>query len=417
MEKNDLFTDIGIDAMGFSVPRNAFPLRELALARKTDPEKYEVGLFAREMRIADFGEDIITLSFSAACEAFSNGNISRDIIDAIFVGTETITYAVKAVSAILKDLLNLKAEVFTQDIYNACAAGTLAILNAIGMVSSGIIKNALVICADISQYEMGSGGEPTQGAGAVALVINRNPRLAVFGSEFGKISSNINDFFRFSGKSTPEVFGKYSVDAYIALQTKAFNDLLAITKIKFEEIHRFVFHAPFAKLPMKLMRKIIEHLLLSESGNSFLNSLLIMKIRFNEEEFGSLVISKEVLEKGYECIVDAELMKLIGKKFKAICECNTNDSEALWRVLQTNLKEFIQRRILLPLQIPSLVGNMYSASVWAQLYHILVSHYRIGDIIYFGSYGSGATCISGLLKICENANKFLHGYKSTHSSK
>ncbi len=411
MERFNLFMDIGIDAMGFSVPRNTFRLKELAHARKTDPEKYEVGLFAHEMRIADFGEDIISLSFSAACEAFTNGNISRDSINAVFVGTETITYAVKSVATILKDMLNLRQDVFTQDIYNACAAGTLAVLNAIGMISCGIIKNALVLCADISQYEMGSAGEPTQGAGAVALVICRNPRIAVFSSEFGKISSNINDFFRFAGKSTPEVYGKYSIDAYIALQTKVFQDLLTKTDIKFEEIDHFIFHAPFAKLPVKLMRKIFEHVFLTGSPNSLVNSLLTMKIKFNRKDFPSSMINSHVLEKGYECIADGELLNAIENRVKEINQSNTDYSKALETILRTNLKDFIQQRILYPLQIPSVVGNMYSASVWAQLYYILVSNSRAGDKIYFGSYGSGATCISGLLLVCNNAPKDLSSYK------
>ena len=44
-------------------------------------------------------------------------------------------------------------------------------------------------------------------------------------------------------------------------------------------------------------------------------------------------------------------------------------------------------------------GNMYSAAVWAQIIYIIENYARVNDTIYFGSYGSGATCISGLLKI------------------
>jgi len=46
-----------------------------------------------------------------------------------------------------------------------------------------------------------------------------------------------------------------------------------------------------------------------------------------------------------------------------------------------------------------LFGNMYSASVWAQVIYLLENCAHSNDTIYFGSYGSGATCISGLLKV------------------
>ena len=67
------------------------------------------------------------------------------------------------------------------------------------------------------------------------------------------------------------------------------------------------------------------------------------------------------------------------------------------------IKGWLASRIyhsLLPaLQVPSQFGNMYSASLWAQIMFLVESGSTVDDTIYFGSYGSGATCISGLLKI------------------
>ena len=52
-------------------------------------------------------------------------------------------------------------------------------------------------------------------------------------------------------------------------------------------------------------------------------------------------------------------------------------------------------------------GNMYNASLWAQIVYLLENHARPYDTIYFGSYGSGATCISGLLKVQEDFNEII----------
>ena len=38
-------------------------------------------------------------------------------------------------------------------------------------------KSAIVIVSDIAKYDIGSAGEYTQGAGAVAILIKDNPRL------------------------------------------------------------------------------------------------------------------------------------------------------------------------------------------------------------------------------------------------
>jgi len=60
-----LFTNIGIDSIGFYCPRNYIKLEELALERKVDPAKYAKGLLSKEMRIAEIDEDIISLGLKA----------------------------------------------------------------------------------------------------------------------------------------------------------------------------------------------------------------------------------------------------------------------------------------------------------------------------------------------------------------
>ncbi|GAG94706.1 unnamed protein product, partial [marine sediment metagenome] len=112
-------------------------------------------------------------------------------------------------------MLNISPNALTQDVYNACAGGTLAIINAIAMIEKEIINKALIISADISSYHIGSPGEPTQGSGAIGFVISKNPRVAVFSQKFGKISGNVNDFFRPANEKNARAFGKYSQATYI----------------------------------------------------------------------------------------------------------------------------------------------------------------------------------------------------------
>ena len=134
-----LFTNIGIDSVGFNAPRYYVNIEELAKARNVDPNKFKKGLMLKEMRLPEVDEDIISIGLKAGYHALLRGNIDPKEIDAIFVGTETVTYAVKSVSNIFAELLNISPNCLTQDIYNACAAGTLAIINAIGLIKNDII--------------------------------------------------------------------------------------------------------------------------------------------------------------------------------------------------------------------------------------------------------------------------------------
>ena len=374
-----LYSDIGIDSFGFHAPRYYLNIEELARERKVDPNKYKKGLLLNEMRFPEIDEDIVSMGLKAAYNCLIKGKINPKEIDAIFLGTETMTYAVKSVSNIFAELLGISTNSMTQDVYNACAAGTLATVNAIALIEQEIINKALVISADISTYKLGSPSEPTQGSGATAFVIKRNPRVAVFSKKFGKVSGNVNDFYRPANEVNAKVFGSYSVDTYLTFQLKAYDDL--IKNIGDFHADFYTFHAPFSKLPIKCMQQIIQkrwinHInFLPKINKNEIKSSLIRKIDnfFHDVTVLPEYIYLKLKEKGYSSEV---LENLTNKLIKTI-----------------------KGRVFPQLRVPMNFGNMYSAALWSQIIYILENYANKNDSIYFGSYGSGATCISGLLKI------------------
>jgi len=382
MRNGFLYSNIGIDSIGFHAPRYFIKLKDLARERKIDPEKYKKGLMAIEMRLPEINEDIISIGLKAGYNALIKGNISPKEIDALFVGTETITYAVKSVSNIFAELLEISPNSFTQDCYNACAGGTLALLNAIALIDKEVIKKALVISADISSYQIGSPSEPTQGSGAVALVISKNPRVAAFSEKFGKVSGNVDDFFRPAYEKNAKAFGHYSVDTYLDFQLRAYDDLINNMGDFYADF--YTFHAPYSKLPIKCMQYIIQKRWINHINN-------LPRLKRNQ-------IKSSILKKLDSFMHDITVLpewlylKLRERGFS---------SETL-ESLSHKLIRDIKGRVLPQLRVPSHFGNMYNASVWAQILYILENYARVNDTIYFGSYGSGATCISGLLKIKED---------------
>ncbi|MFX1281375.1 MAG: hydroxymethylglutaryl-CoA synthase family protein [Promethearchaeota archaeon] len=374
-----LFSNIGIDSFGFYAPKHFVKLEELALKRGVDPAKYSKGLLSKEMRVVDVDEDVISLGLKAGYNALQRGNINPKSIDALFVGTETEVYSAKSISNIFAEMLEISPNAFTQDTYNACAGGTLAIINAIAMIQKEIIEKALVISADISRYHLGSPGEPTQGSGAIGLVISKNPRIAVFSHKFGKISGNVNDFFRPANEINAKAFGDYSQSAYIDFQLKAYDDL--VKNIGDFHADFYTFHAPFSKLPLKIMQQIILKRWIGHISDL---------PKFEKNRFRSSILKKiDSFLHDVTVLPEYLYLKLNERGF------TSSTLERLSDWVNTNIKA----RVLPQLRVPMHFGNMYNAAIWAQIVYLIENHAHVNDLIYFGSYGSGATCISGLLKI------------------
>ncbi|MFW9879217.1 MAG: hydroxymethylglutaryl-CoA synthase family protein [Candidatus Thorarchaeota archaeon] len=382
-----LFSDIGIDSVSFYTTRSYVDLNELALERKVDPAKYTKGLLSKEIRIAEIDEDIISLGLKAGYNALLRGNISPKSIDALFVGTETEVYAAKSISNIFAEMLEISTNSLSMDVYNACAGGTLAILNAIGLIEKEIINKALIISTDISSYHLGSPGEPTQGSGAIALVISKNPRIARFSKNFGKVSGNVNDFFRPPNDKNARAFGQYSQEAYLKFQLGAYDDL--VRNIGDFHADFYTFHAPYSKLPLKCMQQII-----LKRWIRHINELP----KFDRKKIRSSIVKKlDHFLHDVTVLPEYLYLKLKERGFSS----PTLEKFSYW--VNTNVKE----RVLPQLNVPLHFGNMYNASIWAQIIYLLENQARPYDTIYFGSYGSGATCISGLLKVQERFNEIM----------
>jgi 3-hydroxy-3-methylglutaryl CoA synthase len=254
-------------------------------------------------------------------------------------------------------------------------------LNAVGLINTGIIKKALVIGTDISKYPLGSPGEPTQGAGAAAMVISVNPRIARVGSKFGKVSGHVDDFFRTLYSENAEVFGQYSTMAYLNFVLKAYDDFKSQVGGSFLADY-YIFHAPFGKMPIKSFQRIM--------FDRWCENPVKMKAMLDK------ATEREYDEKEREMILSGkEELQLV--TIEMLHEKGFSDDEILG--LNYFYKDWLALKLMPCLDVPMRFGNCYSASLWAQLFHLIETRVKADDTIYFTSYGSGATAISGMLKM------------------
>lgn len=256
-------TRVGIEALGVAVPRRYIDIVDLAHARGVDPAKFTQGLGAREMAIADPGEDTVALAATAARRALEAGAIDPGELGLLVVGTETGVDHSKPVASFVHGLLDLPRAMRVYDTQHACYGGTAGLMAAVEWIASGAArgKRALVVCADIARYGVATAGEPTQGAGAVAMVIGEDPAiLALDAGITGAASTHVHDFWRPLGQREAQVDGHYSVACYLDAVASAYRgwralaverELVRGAGLPSEQLARICYHVPFCKMAKK----------------------------------------------------------------------------------------------------------------------------------------------------------------------
>ncbi len=254
---------IGIDAMAVAVPRRYIDIEDLARARGVDPAKFTQGLGAREMAVAEPGEDTVSLAAESGRRALAAASLDGSELGMLVVGTETGVDHSKPVASYVHGLLDLPRTMRVYDTQHACYGGTAGLMTALEWIASGSAngKSALVICSDIARYGVATAGEPTQGAGAVAMIIRNNAAMLEIDVGISGVSStHVHDFWRPLGQREAQVDGHYSVQCYLDALAGAYrgwkykavaHDLVRDDDIVSENLARICYHVPFCKMAKK----------------------------------------------------------------------------------------------------------------------------------------------------------------------
>lgn len=251
---------IGIDALGIAVPDAYLPLAALAARRGVPEAKLTAGLGLHAMAVPSPEDDTVTLAARAAKSALGRGGVSPDEIGLCVVGTETAVDHSKPVASFVQGLVGLPASCRLFEAKHACFGGTAGLMTALDWIRGGSARGrkALVVCSDIARYGIGTPGEPTQGAGAVALVVSDAPRLVAIDPEtVGTYSRDVMDFWRPLDRSDALVDGHYSVECYLAALDGAFDAHRALVGDAAarpgytDGFAAMLYHVPYPKMAQK----------------------------------------------------------------------------------------------------------------------------------------------------------------------
>ena len=260
---------VGLDSIGLALPPLALELSALARARGVDPAKYEAGLGTSRISVPPVDEDTVTLAVRAGRAALDLAGIAPSEIGMCIVGTETAVNHSKPVAAFVHGLLGLPSACRIFETKHACYGATAGLQNALDWVRAGSArgKKALVIGADIARYGLRTPGEPTQGAGAVALVVGESPRLVAFeAGDVGTFARDVFDFWRPLYSKDAIVDGHYSVTCYLESLEGAYRAYVAHAQARGAEAARgarfsdrfaaIAYHVPYGKMAIKAHRHL-----------------------------------------------------------------------------------------------------------------------------------------------------------------
>ena len=221
-------------------------------------------------------QSIYTMAANAVLRLIQQYDVDPGKVHYLGLGTESSTdnsagaIIVKGmVDAALKGLglppLSRNCEV--PEFKHACLGGIYGLKNALRFLNTdGNDSVAIVVCADKALYERGSSGEPTQGAGATALLLDCNPSIATIdlrqagtasdyrGVDFRKPLINRN-----GTDASPEfvdipVFnGKYSTSCYVDEMQQAIADMCKKHGSKpidhLRSVEAVFMHRPYQRMP------------------------------------------------------------------------------------------------------------------------------------------------------------------------
>jgi len=404
---------VGIDAIHYHVPKLMLPIASLAEARGIEYAKLNKGLGLEAMSVCDAQEDVATMAAEAAYKLIKEQGLAPQEIDRIYLGTESALDAAKPTAAYILGILEAKLEpefgarclrnCDVVDLTFACIGGVDALLNSADYIRLRPQSKALVIAADKAQYDLASTGEYTQGAGAVAMLMTANPRILKLDMDFGVATKSEHDFFKPRRNFTKtEVLRETAKLLGQELKDEDLENLWQSSHYPFwhsggNNLELFreepVFDGPYSNDCYKARTsEALDHLSRKQAELDVL------------EDWSYLVFHLPYAFQARRMFVDMWFARLSADARQSLAseleisasELNAPSGDTMKRIAKSNLyRQFIAEAIAPGEKASSLIGNMYTASIFMSFLSLLEG-LRLnessaqGKNIGFIAYGSGS---------------------------
>ncbi len=386
---------VGIDDAAFYVPSIYLSIKDFAQARNMDYMKLSKGLGLEKMSLPDKGEDAATMAANALIKLFEQSNLDPSQVGRIYLGTEsaldsakpTATYALEMLQDYLaeKHGANCCNHIDVVDLTFACIGAIDALQNTADWVRAGNNRKGIVVASDYAKYELESPGEYTQGAGAVALLVQENPGLVEINDDWAVSTQSVHDFFKPRRRRD---FNEFE-------NSEALASWLKNVEAYFEEFKETpVFDGQFSNECYQ--NRMVEAIERYEANGGKLNTWDYLAFHLPYAFHGRRMFAP--------VFVDIVAKEGNIKSLEEATGVNKNDPTFLKLVSKTDAyKSYVAQKIMKSDTASSEVGNMYTASIFMSLLSLLAqlstdnSNQTIGCI----AYGSGSKAKVFSVKICD----------------
>lgn len=343
---------IGIDKIGFATARYVLNMDDLAESHNVDPDKYSKGLLLNNLSITPINDDIVTLGASAAESILSEED--KKTIDMIIVATESSVDQSKAASTYIHSLLGIQPFARSIEMKEACYGATAALDYARLHIQKHPESKVLVIASDVARYGVNTPGEPTQGAGSVAMLISKKPRILLLNDNSVAQTRDIMDFWRPNYSTTPYVNGIYSTKQYLDMLKTTWAEFQKRFNTSLADFSAFCFHLPFPKLALKGFNKVMDKNLpedFKEKLKENFESTILYSKEVGNIYTGSLYLGLLSLLENSKNLVAGDKIALFSYGSGAVAEIfSATLVDGFKDMLQTNRLETLKNRIRLSVE-------------------------------------------------------------------
>ncbi|OJJ51524.1 hypothetical protein ASPZODRAFT_12345 [Penicilliopsis zonata CBS 506.65] len=367
--------NIGIKAIEVYFPSQCVDQKELEKFDGVSEGKYTIGLGQTKMSFCDDREDIYSMALTTLSSLLRKYNIDPKSIGRLEVGTETLLDKSKSVKSVLMQLFTPhgNSNIEGVDNVNACYGGTNAVFNSINWLESSAWdgRDAVVVTGDIALYAKGA-ARPTGGAGCVAMLIGPDAPIVFEPGLRASYMSHAYDFYKADLTSEyPLVDGHFSLRCYteaVDACYKAYNAREKVlreqngtngvlhdeTKTGLDRFDYFLYHAPNCKLVQK--------------------------------SFGRMLYNDYLADPSHQAFAE------VPAELRDLDYTQSLSDKPLEKTFMGLTKKRYNERVRPGLEVATMCGNMYTATVYAGLAALLClvpfdpsEPKRIGLF----SYGSG----------------------------
>ena len=255
---------VGIESIGVYCGVAGVDATDLFRARNLDDRRWD-HLMMRRRSVALPCEDVVSFAATAArpvIDALSEEQ--RQSIELVVVGTESAVDFGRSASTFLHSLLGLSRTCRMFEIKQACYGGLAALQTAAALVAASPRPGAraLVVAADVASPMRDTYMEPSQGAGAVAMLVGTQPRIAVLDAgAYGCHSYDSGDGSR--PVRERDVFNvDLSLLTYLDCLQHSWADYASVVADAdiVDSFHRMAMHTPFPGMVKGAHRSLLRRL-------------------------------------------------------------------------------------------------------------------------------------------------------------